>query len=341
MNPQPVKTGLLAYGMSGRLFHAPFIHAHPGFIFSAVTERSQKKVNQVYHGVKSYDSIDDLILDPELELIIVNTPNNTHFNYAKKALQAGKNVLIEKPITTSVSEAKELFNLGRDRQKHVMAYQNRRWDSDFQLVRDVIAGKKLGRLVEMHIRFDRYKPLIEAKAFKEEPIPGSGLAYNLGPHVLDQAIALFGQPMQFSKTTGGHRIGTKVDDYAFFHLQYKNGFQVYIHVSLLCARPMPAYILHGEKGSFLKERTDVQEKQLDQGLPLGDAAYGDDGSKGELTLVDVNGQHVKEMIRSPRGDYSRLFEAVYQQVRNQQPYPITEEDILCQLEILERKMDNE
>ena len=337
MNPQPVKTGLLSYGMSGRLFHAPFVHTHPGFIFSAVTERSQKKVNQVYSGVKSYDTTDDLINDPELELIIINTPNNTHFDYAKKALQARKHVLIEKPLTTSVEEAKELFKLGRNQQRYVMAYQNRRWDSDFQLVKNVISSEKLGRLVEMHIRFDRYKPLIEAKAFKEEPIPGSGLAYNLGPHVLDQAISLFGRPIHWIKTTARHRIGTKVDDYAFFHLQYPQGLQVYLHVSLLCAKPLPAYVIHGQKGSFITDRTDIQEKQLDRGLSLQDEAYGDDRSAGELTLVDVNGQYHKESIQAPRGDYSQLFESVYQQVRNRQPYPITEEDILCQLEILEQK----
>ena len=336
MNPQPVKTGLLAYGMSGRLFHAPFLHAHPGFIFSAVTERSQKKVFQVYSDVKSYDTADELINDPDLELIIINTPNYTHFEYAKKALEGGKHVLVEKPLATSVEEAKELFNLGRNQQRYVMAYQNRRWDSDFQLVRNVIASKKLGQLVEMHIRFDRYKPVIEAKAFKEEPIPGSGLVYNLGPHVLDQAISLFGRPMKCLKSTGAHRTGTKVDDYGFFHLKYADQLQVYVHVSLLCARPLPAYVIHGKMGSFIKDRTDIQEKQLDQGLSIGDEAYGKDTSSGTLTLVDASGQYTTETIPSPRGNYNHLFEAVYQQVRNHHPYPIANEDILCQLEMLEQ-----
>ena len=337
MNPQALKTGLLAYGMSGRLFHAPFIHAHPGFVFSAVTERSQKKVHQVYSGVKSYDTVDELINDPDLDLIIINTPNSTHFDYAKKALESGKHVLIEKPLATSVDEAKELFRLGENRQRYVMAYQNRRWDSDFQLVKNVVASKKLGRLVEMHLRFDRYKPVIEAKAFKEEPIPGSGLAYNLGPHVLDQAVCLFGRPIQYFKTTAGHRQGTKVDDYAFFYLQYPNGLNVYVHVSLLCARPLPAYVLHGEKGSFIKDRTDIQEKQLDQGLSVREEVYGDDTSAGELILVDANGQNSTESLPPPRGNYYHLFEAVYEQVYNSKAYPITKEDILCQLEMLEQK----
>ena len=337
MNLQPVKTGLLAYGMSGRLFHAPFLHAHPGFIFSAVSERSQKKVHQVYSDVKSYNTADELINDPDLELIIINTPNNTHFEYAKKALEGGKHVLIEKPFASSVEEAKELFNLGRNQQRYVLAYLNRRWDSDFQLVKNVIASKKLGELIEVHIRFDRYKPVIEGKAFKEEPIPGSGLAYNLGPHVLDQAISLFGRPNKCLKTTAARRTGTKVDDYAFFHLIYPDQLQVYVHVSLLCARPLPAYVLHGKTGSLIKDRTDIQEKQLNQGMSVVDEAYGKDDSVGELTVVDVNGQYSTEAVPAPQGNYYHLFEAVYQQLRNNQPYPITEEDVLCQLEMLGQK----
>ena len=337
MNPQPVKTGLLAYGMSGRLFHAPFVHAHPGFTFSGVTERSQKKVNEAYPDVKSYNSIDELISDPAIELVIVNTPNFTHFDYAKKALEAGKHVLIEKPLATSVAEAKELFELGKKQKRYVMAYQNRRWDSDFQSVKEIVAGKKLGKLVEVHIRFDRYKLAIEGKAHKEEPLPGAGLAWNLAPHVLDQAICLFGQPLECFKTTAAHRSGTKVDDYAFFHLQYQNDLQVYVHVSLLCAKPLPSYVLHGKKGSFIRDRTDIQEKQLNSGISLRDPEYGKDNTLGELTLGDTNGQLSTESIPTPRGDYYQLFEAVYQQIRHQRLYPVTKDEILCQLEILEQK----
>lgn len=337
MNPQPVRTGLLSYGMSGRLFHAPFVHAHPGFTFSAVTERSQKKANAVYPDVTSYDTPEALIDDPAIELIIINTPNNTHFDYAKKALLSGKHVLIEKPLATSVAEAKELFDIGKKQKRYVMAYQNRRWDSDFLAVKEVLAGKKLGKLVEVHIRFDRFKLMIEGKAFKEEPIPGAGLAWNLAPHVLDQAIALFGQPIQCLKSTAGHRTGTKVDDYAFFHLQYKYDLQVYVYVSLLCARPGPAYVLHGKKGSFIKERTDIQEKQLDKGVSIFGPEYGKDPSQGELTLTNGNGELTTKPVPTPRGNYIELFEAVYRQIRHQHLYPVTKDDILCQLEILEQK----
>lgn len=334
----PIRTGLLSFGMSGRLFQAPFLHHHKGFSFDVVTERHQKKVQAVYPAVKSYDSIRDLITDPDLELIVVNTPNNTHYDYALQSLLAGKHVLIEKPLATSVAEAKELYDTARRMGLKVMAYQNRRWDSDFRSVKHIVETNKLGKLVEAHFRFDRYKTSIEQKAFKEEPIAGSGLAYNLGPHVLDQVISLFGEPLRCCKTTTCNRINSKVDDYGFFHFIYPDNLNVYVCISLLVARPLPAYVLHGMKGSYIKDRTDIQEKQLDSGMSPFDDVYGLEvsGSEGELTTVDAAGKKILERVPSLRGNYSGLFDAVYHEIRNNEPYPVTARDVICQLEILEQ-----
>lgn len=338
MTHQPISTGLLSFGMSGRLFHAPFLNTHPGFTFSAVTERHQKKANQIYPHVKSYDSVDDLINDRELELVIVNTPNNTHADLARRVLLAGKYVLIEKPCGTSVAEVKELFQLGESLRLHVMAYQNRRWDSDFLSVKDIIESGRLGKIVEVHFRYDRYRPSIESKAFKEEPVPGSGLAYNLGPHLLDQVISLFGKPQEYYKTTTMNRDRSKVDDYVFFHLVYPDQVNVYVHASLLVARPLPAFVIHGTKGSFIKDRTDIQETQLDRGISPTDAEYGVElpGSEGELTIMGADLDKAVERISAPKGNYTRLFDAVYEQVRNGTGYPVTPEDIFCQMEMLEQ-----
>jgi predicted dehydrogenase len=339
MRYEPINAGLMSYGMSGRIFHAPFLHHHPGFTFYAVTERHQKKVNQLYPVVKSYDSIEALIQDTAVELIVVNTPNNTHFDYARQSLRAGKHVLIEKPFATSVAEAVELFDLAKKLGLEVMGYQNRRWDSDFQSVKHVLENRKLGKLVEAHFRFDRYKTNIEQKAFKEEPIPGSGLAYNLAPHVLDQVISLFGKPLRWNKTTTCNRLHSKVDDYAFFHFVYPDNLNVYVYVSLLVARPLPAFVLHGIKGSYIKDRVDVQEKQLDLGISPLDDGYGLEppGAEGELTLIDESGKKITQSVPSLRGNYAGLYEAVYHQVRNKAAYPVTREDIVCQMEILEQQ----
>lgn len=334
----PVKTGLLAYGMSGRIFHAPFINAHTGFELTAVVERREKKAAERYPGIISYNKSEELLDDPQIELIIVNTPNNTHFALAKQALQAGKHVLVEKPIAATVAEVKELYDLSRQVNKHLMVYQNRRWDSDFLAVREVIESGKLGELIEVHLRFDRYKTALSPKQFKEtKSMAPNGLAYDLGPHLVDQAISLFGRPLKFTKTTATYREGSEVDDYFHFHLSYPHNLNVYLTSCLLIAQPLPSFVVHGSLGSYIKDRVDVQEMQLDKSVLPTDPVYGvePEGSEGKLVTIGFNGQKNTEIIQSYKGQYIQLFEAVYQSVRNNALYPITEEHIAWQIELLQ------
>lgn len=330
-------TGLMAYGMSGKVFHAPFVDAHPGFKLHAVTERNQKQAADDYPGVISYNTIDDLIADEAIELIIINTPNYTHFDYATKSLSAGKHILVEKPFTATSAEAKELFELADRMGKKIFFYQNRRWDSDYTAVREVIESGKLGKLNEVHFRYDRYRLAIGPKTFKEEPIAASGLMYDLGPHLLDQAISIFGKPETFHKILGKNRKDTKVDDYFSIHLGYPNSINVFVHSNLLLVDPLPAFVLHGEKGSLHKERTDIQEEQLLKRMKLSDSAYGiePEGKEGKLTLIDEQGNKTVHSVPSLRGSYLPLFEAVYQSVVNDVPYPVTQDQVITQLEILE------
>ncbi|WP_303309792.1 Gfo/Idh/MocA family oxidoreductase [Hymenobacter sp. BT730] len=337
--PTPIQTGLLAYGMSGRVFHAPFLHAHPGFTLAAVTERHQAQAHLHYPEVRSYPSVEALLADEAVELVVVNTPNNTHVEFARQALQAGKHVLLEKPVATTVAEIQELYHLSRRVNRDLLPYQNRRWDSDFQLVRQVVESGQLGQLIEAHFRFDRYKLALNKKAFKEEPIPGSGLLYDLGPHLLDQVISLFGPPQNTYKVQGSYRPGSRVDDYFTFHIQYPSGLQVTVTSSLLVADPGPAFVLHGTAGSFSKPRADVQEAQLLEGLsPLADA-YGvePENAVGRLTLAAPDGTLSPSILPAPRGHYMGLFEAVYRTIRHGQPYPIPEADIVTQMTLLEQK----
>jgi predicted dehydrogenase len=336
--PTHIQTGLLAYGMSGRVFHAPFLEAHPGFALAAVTERHQRQAHLHYPAVRTYPSVDALLADEAVELVVVNTPNNTHVEFARQALQAGKHVLLEKPVATTVAEIQELYHLSRRVNCDLLPYQNRRWDSDFQLVRQVVASGQLGQLMEAHFRFDRYKLALNKKTFKEEPIPGSGLLYDLGPHLLDQVISLFGPPQHSYKALGSYRPGSRVDDYFTFHLQYATGLHVTVTSSLLVADPGPAFVLHGTAGSFSKPRADVQEAQLLQGLSPGADEYGlePEEATGRLTLVGPDGALSPRALPAPRGHYMGLFEAVRQTIRHQQPYPITEADMVAQLALLEQ-----
>ena len=259
----------MAYGMSGRVFHAPFIYAHPGFELSAVVERHEKKASERYPGITSYNQTEELLNDPLVELIIVNTPNNTHFDLAKRSLQAGKHVLVEKPIAATVTQVKELYDLARQVNKHLMVYQNRRWDSDFLSVKAVVESGRLGQLIEVHFRFDRYKTTLSPKQFKEtKSMAPNGLAYDLGLHLVDQAISLFGRPLRFFKTTATYREDSQVDDYFHFHLSYPNQLNLYLTSGLLIAKPTPSFVVHGTLGSYIKDRVDVQEAQLDKSRQL-------------------------------------------------------------------------
>jgi predicted dehydrogenase len=331
-----IQTGLLAYGMSGQIFQGPFVAAHPAFQLHAVVERSRKQAQARYPEVISYDSVAQLLADEAIELVIVNTPNDSHVALARQALLAGKHVLLEKPVATSVAEVTELFALARQQNRQLLAYQNRRWDSDFQSVRQVVESGQLGRLVEVTFRFDRYKLPLHHKLFKEQPeTPGSGLLFDLGPHILDQALSLFGRPAYSRLTKGCFRPGSQVDDYFQLQLLYPAGPVVTLVSGLVIPQPLPSYVLHGTQGSFIKPRADVQEAQLAEGLSPLDAAYGQEpaGQAGQLTVVGPDGQKTTTAVPAPQGDYMGLFEAVYQSLRHGAPYPITEEQLRWQLQV--------
>ncbi|UKT63751.1 Gfo/Idh/MocA family oxidoreductase [Pedobacter mucosus] len=329
--------GLLAYGMSGKVFHAPFLNAHSGFNLYAITERSTKKAIEDYPNIVSYNSVEEILNDANIDLIVVNTPNNLHYEHSKAALKKGKHILVEKPFTATSQQAQELFELADRVGKQIFFYQNRRWDSDFIAVKKVIASGKLGKLIEMHLRYDRYRNVIGPKAFKEQAVEASGLLYDLGPHLLDQVISLFGKPLSFKKTLGKNRKDTAVDDYFTIQLNYPNDLNVFVTSSMLVVNPQAAFVLHGVNGSFIKQRADIQEEQLLAGMKLTDDGYGIEvaGMEGLLTTIDLDGNKTKEVIASEVGNYLPLFDAIYQALVEGKPYPVTRENVITQLEIIE------
>lgn len=333
---------MLAYGMSGKVFHGPFLQNHPGFRLLAVTERSVKKAEKDYPGITSYSTVEELLNDVAIELIVINTPNNTHFEYAEKALHAGKHILVEKPFTPTVAEATSLFKLAAEKNLQIFVYQNRRWDSDFTTVKEVINSGKLGKLSEVHIRYDRYKPAIGIKAFKEEPFPASGLLYDLGPHVLDQAISLFGIPISFHKILGKNRKDTQVDDYFCIHLTYPESLNVFVYSNMLVVDIQPSFIVHGTNGTLVKERADIQEEQLLKGIKPGDPGFGMEakGKEAKLTTLNTKGLRSTQLIKPKPSTYASVFDAVYQSLVYQHPFPVTQEQQLAQLEILAAHMDS-
>ncbi|QQD14332.1 Gfo/Idh/MocA family oxidoreductase [Sphingobacterium sp. UDSM-2020] len=336
MTVNKIITGVLSYGMSGRVFHTPFIANNDRFELRAVVERSTKKAQLDYPSIISYDSVEELLADDAIELVIINTPNDTHVSLAKQALLAGKHVLIEKPFAPTVSEAKELFDLGRKVGKFVLPYHNRRFDSDFNSLKSVLECGKVGEPVELHLRFDRYRAEIGQKVFKETKRPAAGILFDLGSHLLDQVISLFGKPLTAVKRTSIHRKDSEVDDFATLLLTFDHGLTVFITVSMMVLESQYSFLLHGTQGTFVKDRTDVQENQLIDGISPIDEHYGEENehAEGLLTYLE-QGNMVSERLKALKGNYMLLFDAVYDQIRNDKAYFVTEEQIYWQLEILE------
>ena len=333
---KPITTALLAYGLSGKIFHAPFLDTHKRFHFYGVLERTYKKAILEYPKIKSFDTIDSLLSDETIELVVVNTPNHTHFDYAKQVLGSKKHVLIEKPATTTPEEFVRLLELAEKVNKKVFVYHNRRFSSDFMAAKQVIESGKLGNIIEVHLRFDRYRPSIGTKYFKETPIASSGIWYDLGSHLIDQAISLFGKPISHYRHKNHYRNNSLVDDFSFMHLMFKENINVFITTSMLVCNAQPGIVIHGTKGSFIKEFCDEQENQLMAGLSPVDPNFGKEqpNKEGKLTYYSNQNECVNELIPSLKGRFNHLFDEMYDTIRNNKPFSIDNKDIIEQLKLL-------
>lgn len=323
---QPIKTALLSYGMSGKVFHAPFIQLHHGFELAGAWERSKQTINSVYPTAKSYNSLESILTDDAIELVIVNTPTYTHYEYAKKSLLAGKHIVVEKAFTTTVEEAQELIDISLHTGKKIAVYQNRRWDSDFQSVKQIIQSGVLGSLCEVEIHFDRFNLQLSPKQHKEAPNAGAGIVKDLGPHLIDQALFLFGLPQAVFADIRITREESVVDD-CFEILLYYPTYRVRLKAGYIVKEALPSFIVHGTGGSYLKPRADVQETLLLQGAIPNTTEWGiePDNAKGILH-AQKNGTFVKEMITAPNGNYYYFYDEVYNALTQNAPMPVTAED---------------
>ena len=331
----PVKTALLSFGMSGKIFHAPFIDLHPGFQLAGSWERSQKNIQSIYPNTRSYQSFEEILEDPTIDLVVVNTPTNSHFDYAKKVLLAGKHAIVEKAFTTTVSEAIELKELAEKVGKKLAVYQNRRYDSDFRTMQRIIKSGVLGRLVDAEFHYDRYKPLIGPKLHKETPGPGAGLLNDLGPHLIDQAICLFGMPKQLYADIRVIRDNSKVDDWFSIVFHYPD-LRVTLKSSNICREHVPAFALNGVNGSFLKSMADVQENALLRGEKpnFDDWGLQPDSERG-LLHAEKDGVEIKERVPTERGNYYDFFDGVYNAIKNDTEMPVTADDGINVMKILD------
>lgn len=337
---QKIKTALLAYGMSGKVFHAPFLELHSGFELVGSWERSKKQIQEDYPTAQSYSSLESILEDATIHLVVVNTPVETHFEYAKKVLLAGKHALVEKAFTTTVAEAQELANLAKERKLKLCVFQNRRWDSDFKTVQKIIQDQVLGELVEIEFHFDRYNPILSPKIHKETTNPGAGILKDLGAHIIDQALFLFGMPDSVFADIRFIRKDTLVDDYFDIVLYYPD-FRLRLKASFFVREPNPSYFIHGKKGSFLKVRGDVQEEELKLGKKPNRSSWGTEktGSEG-LLHTEIDGKIIRKLVPTLQGNYYDLFNQLYDSITNNLPEPVTAQEGINVMQIIEATMQS-
>ncbi|MCG2792939.1 MAG: Gfo/Idh/MocA family oxidoreductase [Weeksellaceae bacterium] len=325
-----IKTALLAYGGSGKLFHAPFFEVHEGFELLGAYERSKKLIQKDYPEVRSFDSLED-VLESDAELVVVNTPIDTHFDLTKKVLKAGKNALVEKAFTTTSEEAKKLDQLAKENKLKLCVYQNRRYDSDFRTAKKVLEEDYLGEIVEAEIRFERYNPLLSPKAWKESGNPGASILMDLGSHIIDQALTLFGYPEKVFADIRRTRENTQIDDY-FDILLYYSDKRVRLKSSFFVKEPTPAYVFHGKKGSFLKHRGDVQEDELKLGkIPNRENWGTEPEEKTGLLVYNDRAVHFPTL----QGNYLDFCDDLYDAIVNDKEVPATAKQAYHTMKVIE------
>jgi len=305
-----INVGLFSYGMSGSVFHAPFLHVNPGFSIKKVLQRHGSEAKERYPYIEIVRSPEDLYNDPSLDLLIVNTPDHTHYEFAKESLEAGKHVVVEKPFVQEIKEGKKLIELAAEKGKILSVFQSRRWEGDFKTVRSIIEKKLIGRLVDYEAHFDRFRNFI-SDSWKEKPQNKTGILYNLGSHLIDQALLLFGMPDSLFADVRKQRTGAMVDDAFDIMLLYPD-VKVVLKGSYLVKEPGPRFKINGTEGSFVKFGVDPQEAALMNGHLPDEPGWGREPEENWGILnTTLNGIHFRGKIETEYGSYQEFYNNIY------------------------------
>lgn len=332
---RPIKTAIASYGMSGQVFHGPSLKVNSGFNVVQILERSKNLSKKLFPEMDVVRSYTEVIENPEVELVIVNTPDSLHYEMAKLAIEAGKHCVVEKPLAQKSSEAEELVKLANKQGVVFTVYQNRRWDGDFLTVQKIMQEAKIGRLVEFESHFDRYRTNIVPNTWKEEGDEYSGVLYNLGSHMIDQVYVLFGMPKALTSHLRIVRKAGVVTDYYDIRLEY-DGFAALLKCSYLVKDAGPRYTIHGEYGTFYKWGIDPQEEMLKAGHLPNEGNWGTEPVEEWGTLLyEKDGEDVEELVETIPGDYTLFYDNVYNAIRNGAALEVKQEQAVEVLKILE------
>jgi predicted dehydrogenase len=339
MAVREIGVGVVGYGLGGRVFHAPFVSAVPGLRLVSIMTRSADEVARAYPAVKVVGAIDEILADKSIELVVISTPNETHFALAKKALEAGKHIVIDKPFAPTAAEALELLQIAKSKGLLAVPFHNRRWDGDFLTVKKLLKESAVGRLVTYESHFDRFRPIPRENTWKEAENPANGMLFDLGPHLVDQALALFGAPDAITGSVRADRDQTSIEDAFDITLHYPapngKGLLAHCRTSYLACINAPRFLLHGTKGSFLKNGLDPQEPTLVGGAKvpvLGSSnvwLQEPESAWGKLVVAPVPADPamlVERQIKTEPGDYRSFYANVRDALLGAAELAVTPED---------------
>ena len=330
-----INVALASYGMSGKVFHAPLLAAHPHFRLYKVLERHRMESAEDYPEVLITRQYDELLSDESVDIVVVNTPNPYHYDMATAALEAGKHVVVEKPFTNTSDEAQQLITLAEEKGKLLSVFQNRRWDSDFRTIQRVLEANVLGDIVEYEAHYDRFRNYIEPDTWKEEDEPGAGILYNLGSHMIDQALVLFGMPNTLFAKLSIQRAGGRVPDAYHIILGYDR-LQVVLKSSYLVRDQGPRYKILGSQGTFTKYGLDPQEDRLKLGISPDNSQIGVEPEEDWGTLdTAFNGLHFRGRVASEVGDYTLFYENLYQALQGKEPLAVKAEEAMNVIRLID------
>lgn len=327
-----IRVGLIGYGYASKTFHAPLISGTPGMTLAAVASSDENKVHPDWPAMPVVSGPERILNDPNIDLVVIPTPNDTHFPLAKAALEAGKHVVVDKPFTVTLSQARELEALAKSGGRLLSVFHNRRWDSDFLTVKALINEGLLGEVGYFESHFDRYRPQVRNR-WREQGGPGSGIWYDLAPHLLDQVVNLFGLPVSMQVDLAQLRPGSQSTDYFHAVLAWPQR-RVVLHGTLVAAAETARFIIHGSRGSYVKYGLDPQEERLKSGERLPQEDWGYDMRDGVLTRAEGEDITEESWLTLP-GNYPAYYAAIRDALNGSGTNPVPASQAIQIMELIE------
>ena len=339
MSSAPLRVGIIGYGLAGASFHAPLVAVTPGLALAAIVTSDPERLERAQRNYPSsalLRSADDLFTEKTIDVAVIASPNRTHVSFARAALRAGKHVVIDKPAARTAAEVEGLIALAQQQQRVLTVYQNRRWDGDFQTVRQLLDQRLLGEVVSFESRFERYRPTLNQSAWREQPDEIGGLLYDLGAHLIDQALVLFGPVERVYAEVQARRPQAKVDDDVFLSLVHRTGVRSRLHASVLARILGPRFRIHGMQGAFEKYGLDPQEDALRAGRRPDTPDWGKEGREawGHLS-TSVGGLAIDGEVETLPGAYQRFYELLHAAITRGGPLPVDPQDAVASLRVIE------